>query len=136
MGNGKILSYTQHFRFVLHGVDWLHILLFIEEAGYADPVTFIVNSKLYTNLFEQQAIPTLQQGACVDRIIFMQIDVLPHIVNLVMQLLKCHFGNERILCHHFPTACQDYRSSIFVTFRCEVILKYCVQGSNYKFSWL
>ncbi|GBN11659.1 hypothetical protein AVEN_102859-1 [Araneus ventricosus] len=35
----------------------------------------------------------------------MQDGAPPHIATPVKQLLNLHFGNDRIICNHFPTAC-------------------------------
>ncbi|GBN71924.1 hypothetical protein AVEN_250459-1 [Araneus ventricosus] len=41
---------------------------------------------------------------CVDSTIFMQDGAPPHIATAVKQLLNLHFGNDRIISRHFPTA--------------------------------
>lgn len=47
---------------------------------------------------------SFQQRACRDRIIFMQ-DVVPsHIAKTVMQILKGHFGKDRLTIRHCPKA--------------------------------
>ena len=51
--------------------------LFFKEVGPAGPVTCMVNDK--RTLFRNQVIPTLQQLACLDRIIFMRNGVPLHI---------------------------------------------------------
>jgi len=46
----------------------------------------------------------------------MQDGALPQIAEPVMQLLKRHFGNDRIISHHFPRAgLQDHQTTILVT---------------------
>ena len=75
---------------------------FFEEGGPAGPVTCTVNGQRYACLLRNQVIPTLQQHACVDRIIFMQDGAPPHIAKPVKQLLKTHFGDDRIISRHFP----------------------------------
>lgn len=77
---------------------------FFEEVAPAGPVTCTVNGKRYACLLRNQVIPTLQQHACVDKIIFMQDGAPPHIAKPVKQVLKTHFGDDRIISRHFPRA--------------------------------
>ncbi|GBM62922.1 hypothetical protein AVEN_22330-1 [Araneus ventricosus] len=68
------------------------------------PVTCTVNGTRYESLLRNQLIPALQQRGCVDSTIFMQVGAPPHIATPVKQLLNLHFGNDRIISRHFPTA--------------------------------
>ncbi|GBM06734.1 hypothetical protein AVEN_62983-1 [Araneus ventricosus] len=56
------------------------------------------------SLLRNQLFPALQQRGCVDSKIFMQDSAPPHIATPVKQLLNLHFGNDRIISRHFPTA--------------------------------
>ncbi|GBM44714.1 hypothetical protein AVEN_103182-1 [Araneus ventricosus] len=77
---------------------------FFEEIGPSGPVTCTVNGTRYEPLLRNQLIPALQQHVCVDSTIFMQDGALPHVATPVKQLLNLHFGNDRIISRHFPTA--------------------------------
>ncbi|GBM14267.1 hypothetical protein AVEN_167344-1 [Araneus ventricosus] len=77
---------------------------FYEEIGPLGPVTCIVNGTRYESLLHNQLVPALQQRGCVDSTTFMQDGALPHIATPVKQLLNLHFGNDRIISRHFPTA--------------------------------
>ncbi|GBL92034.1 hypothetical protein AVEN_102588-1 [Araneus ventricosus] len=55
----------------------------------------------YESLLRNQLIPALQQRGCA---IFMQDGAPPHTATPVKQLLNMHFGNDRIINRHFPTA--------------------------------
>ena len=67
-------------------------------------VTCIINVKSYDSFLLNQVIQTLQQRACLYRIIFMQDDTLLYAAKPVMQMLKRHFGKNRINGCHRPTA--------------------------------
>ncbi|KFM74594.1 hypothetical protein X975_20604, partial [Stegodyphus mimosarum] len=77
---------------------------FFEEITSAGPITCTVTGKRYEALLRNHVLPTLQQRQCVDRTIFMQDGAPPHIATLVKQLLISHFGDDRIISRHFPTA--------------------------------
>ncbi|GBM93967.1 hypothetical protein AVEN_106933-1 [Araneus ventricosus] len=77
---------------------------FFEEIDPSGPVTCTVNGTHYESLLRNQLIPALQQRGCVDSTIFMQDGAPPHIATSVKQLLNMHFGNDRIIGRHFPTA--------------------------------
>ncbi|GBL88979.1 hypothetical protein AVEN_255144-1 [Araneus ventricosus] len=79
-------------------------LFFFEEIGPSGPVTCTVDGKRYESLLRNQLIPALQQRGCVDSTIFMQDGAPPHIATPVKQLLNLHFGNDRTISCHFPTA--------------------------------
>ncbi|GBN87143.1 hypothetical protein AVEN_173265-1 [Araneus ventricosus] len=79
-------------------------IFFFEEIGPSDPVTCTVNGTRYESLLRNQLIPELQQRGCVDSTIFMQAGAPAHIATSVKQLLYLHFGNDRIMSRHFPTA--------------------------------
>ncbi|GBN40165.1 hypothetical protein AVEN_135522-1 [Araneus ventricosus] len=55
-------------------------------------------------LLRNQFIPALQQCGCVESTIFIQDGTPPHIAIPVKQLLNLHFGNDRTISRHFPTA--------------------------------
>ncbi|GBM47269.1 hypothetical protein AVEN_136857-1 [Araneus ventricosus] len=74
---------------------------FSEEIAPSSPVTCTVNGTRYESLLRNQLIPALQQRGCA---IFMQNGAPPHIETTVKQLLNLHFGNDRIISRHFPTA--------------------------------
>ncbi|GBN48480.1 hypothetical protein AVEN_210077-1 [Araneus ventricosus] len=77
---------------------------FFEEIGYSGAVTCTVNGTHYESLLRNQLIPALQQHGCVNSTIFMQDGAPLHIATPVKQLSNLHFGNDRIISHHFPTA--------------------------------
>ncbi|GBM38221.1 hypothetical protein AVEN_8282-1 [Araneus ventricosus] len=76
----------------------------IGEIGPSGPVTCTVNGTRCKSFLRNQLIPALQQRGCVDITIFMQDGTPPHIATPVKQLLNLHFGNDRIISRHFPTA--------------------------------
>ncbi|GBL99571.1 hypothetical protein AVEN_68835-1 [Araneus ventricosus] len=76
----------------------------LEEIGPSDTVPCTVNGTRYESLWRNQLIPALQQRECVDSTIFMQDGAPPNIATPVKQLLNLHFGNDRIISCHFPTA--------------------------------
>ncbi|GBO39884.1 hypothetical protein AVEN_501-1 [Araneus ventricosus] len=78
--------------------------LFFEEIDHSGPETCTVNGTRYESFLHNQLVPALQQRGCVDSKIFMQDGALPYIATPVKQLLNLHFGNDRIISHHFPTA--------------------------------
>ncbi|GBN00786.1 hypothetical protein AVEN_34296-1 [Araneus ventricosus] len=67
-------------------------------------VSCTVNVTRYESLLRNHLIPALQQRRCVDCIIFMQDGAPWRISTPVKQLLNLHFGNDRTISHHFPTA--------------------------------
>ncbi|GBL81419.1 hypothetical protein AVEN_143703-1 [Araneus ventricosus] len=77
---------------------------FFEEIGPSGPVTCAVNGTRYETLLCNQLIPALQQRGCVDSSIFMQDGAPRHNATPVKHLLNLHFGNDRIISRHFPTA--------------------------------
>ncbi|GBM50112.1 hypothetical protein AVEN_242251-1 [Araneus ventricosus] len=77
---------------------------FFEEIGPSGPVTCTVNGTRYEPLLLNQLIPALQQRGCVNSTIFMKDGAPTHIATPVKQLLNLHFGNDRIISRHFPTA--------------------------------
>ncbi|GBL90474.1 hypothetical protein AVEN_179404-1 [Araneus ventricosus] len=77
---------------------------FFGEIGPSDPVTCTVNGTRYESLLRNQLIPAPQQRGCEDSTIFMQDGAPPHIATPLKQLLNLHFGNDRIISCHFPTA--------------------------------
>ncbi|GBM66069.1 hypothetical protein AVEN_207164-1 [Araneus ventricosus] len=77
---------------------------FFEETGLSCPVTCTVNGASYESLLRNQPIPVLQLCGCVDSTLFKQYGAPPHIATAVKQLLNLHFGYDRIITHHFPTA--------------------------------
>ncbi|GBN00627.1 hypothetical protein AVEN_199877-1 [Araneus ventricosus] len=77
---------------------------FFEEIDPSGPVTCTANGTRSDSLLRNQFIPALQQRGCVDITIFMQGGAPPHIATAVKQLLNLHFGNDRIISRHFPTA--------------------------------
>ncbi|GBM05026.1 hypothetical protein AVEN_60222-1 [Araneus ventricosus] len=83
---------------------FIAVPFFFEEIGPSGPVTHTVNGTSDESLFHNQLIPTLQQHGCVDSTIFMQDGTPPHNATPVKQLLNLHFGNDRIISRHFPTA--------------------------------
>ncbi|GBM75493.1 hypothetical protein AVEN_183809-1 [Araneus ventricosus] len=78
--------------------------VFLEEIGPSDPVTCTVNGTRYESLLRNHLVPAMQQRRCVDSTIFMQDGAPPHIATPVKQLLNLHFGIDRIISRHFPTA--------------------------------
>ncbi|GFV60007.1 uncharacterized protein TNCV_1401151 [Trichonephila clavipes] len=76
---------------------------FFEETGAFDFITVTVTGQRYEGLLHNPVSLDLQQCGCVDGIPFMQDGALPHIANPVKQLLKGHFGNARVISHHFLT---------------------------------
>ncbi|GBL95165.1 hypothetical protein AVEN_110553-1 [Araneus ventricosus] len=79
-------------------------LFFFEEIGLSVSVTCTVNGTRYESLLRNQLIPALQQHRCVDSTIFMQDGAPLHITTPLKQLLNLHFGNDRIIRHHFQIA--------------------------------
>ncbi|GBM27181.1 hypothetical protein AVEN_9851-1 [Araneus ventricosus] len=77
---------------------------FFEEIGPSSPITCAVNGTSYESHLRNQLIPALQQRGCVDSTILMQDGDPPQIATPVKQLLNLHFGNDRIISSHFPTA--------------------------------
>ncbi|GBM56427.1 hypothetical protein AVEN_56112-1 [Araneus ventricosus] len=77
---------------------------FVEEIYPSGPVACTVSGTRYKSLLRNQLIPALQQRGCVDSTILMQDGAPPHFVTPVKQLLNLHFGNDRIISRHFPTA--------------------------------
>ncbi|GBN03483.1 hypothetical protein AVEN_146126-1 [Araneus ventricosus] len=75
-----------------------------KEICPSDPVICTVNGTHCKSLLQNQLIPALQQRGCVDSTIFMQNGAPPHIATPVKQLLNMHFGIDRIIIRHFPTA--------------------------------
>ncbi|GIY45392.1 uncharacterized protein CEXT_561501 [Caerostris extrusa] len=104
MGNGKsIRNWTSTASFCKG-----HCVVLVDGIVYSRTIVFrgcrscgscylYVNGKRYESLLRNQAIPTLNQCACGNRIIFMQDGALPHIAKTVMQLIKRPFGNDRII---------------------------------------
>ncbi|GBM30839.1 hypothetical protein AVEN_18696-1 [Araneus ventricosus] len=80
--------------------------VFLEEIGPSDPVTCTVNGTRYESLLRNQLIPALQQRGCVGSTIFMQGGAPPHIATPVKKLFNPHFGIDRNISRHFPTAWQ------------------------------
>ena len=91
--------------------------------GLAGTITCTVNGKCYDSLWNNQAIPTFLQRACMDRIIFMQGGAPPHISKPVIQMLKRHFRNDWIVSRLQQRGLQDHRTSILVTSGCKGYLK-------------
>ncbi|GBM06912.1 hypothetical protein AVEN_147850-1 [Araneus ventricosus] len=77
---------------------------FFEKIGPSGPVICTINGTRYESLLRNQLFPGLQQHGCVDSTIFMQDGTPKHIATPVKQLLNLHFGNDRIISRHFPTA--------------------------------
>ena len=78
--------------------------LFFKEMSPVGPVTYNLNAKPYERILRNQIIPTFQRHPCLDRIILQQNGTPPHFAKPVMQLIKRHFGNDRIISHHIPNA--------------------------------
>ncbi|GFV81154.1 transposable element tc3 transposase [Trichonephila clavipes] len=68
----------------------------------ADPVTCNLTAKQNEELLRYHVLPTLQQCQYVDHTIFMQGGTPPYIDTLVKPQLNTHFGDDRIISHHFP----------------------------------
>ncbi|GBN28558.1 hypothetical protein AVEN_181596-1 [Araneus ventricosus] len=105
-GQERIRSKCNHCLFILKRSLWCGFTAafivgpsFVEEIGPSGPVT--VQSMEHVR---NQLIRALQQRGCVDSTIFMQDGSPPHIATPVKQLLNLHFGNDRIISRHFPTA--------------------------------
>ncbi|GBN61464.1 hypothetical protein AVEN_199811-1 [Araneus ventricosus] len=77
---------------------------FFEKIGPSGPVTCTVNGTRYESLLQNQLIPTLQQRGYVESTICMQDGAPPNIATPVSQVLNMHFGNDRIISHHYPKA--------------------------------
>ena len=73
-----------------------------QEMDPEGPVTCTINCKCYDSILRYQIIPTFQQGAYRDRIIFMKDCTPPQIEKPVMHLLKKHFENDEIISCRFP----------------------------------
>ena len=88
--NVPVPFHSANITVCLFMVSFISGPLFFEEMGSAGAVYFAVNGKFYESLLLNQAIPMLQQRAHQDRIIFLQISVLPHIVrcNCLGSILK------------------------------------------------
>ncbi|GBM36093.1 hypothetical protein AVEN_179092-1 [Araneus ventricosus] len=77
----------------------------LQEASSSDLGTCSARGNSRTlDMSVSMLIPALQQRGCVDSTIFIQDGAPPHIATPVKQLLNLHFGNDRIISHHFPTA--------------------------------
>ncbi|GBM91339.1 hypothetical protein AVEN_21171-1 [Araneus ventricosus] len=107
--------------------------LFFEEIGPSDTVTCTVNGTRYESLLGNQLIPALQQRECVDSTIFMQDGAPLHIATPVKQLLNLHFGNGRIISHHFRTAWPP-RSEPLRLLAVRLPKRCCVRGSDCELS--
>ncbi|GBN45640.1 hypothetical protein AVEN_99127-1 [Araneus ventricosus] len=83
---------------------WPFLFRFFEEIGPSGPVTCTVNGTRYESFLRNQLIPALKQRGCRDSTFYMQDVALPHIATPVKQLLNLHFGSEKIVSRHFPTA--------------------------------
>lgn len=102
-------------------IIWPFLFEHISPVG---PVTCIVNGESYETVLRHLIILALQQCVCVGSLIFMQDDTPPHIENPVNQLLNIHFGNDRIMSRHFPTAWrQDHLILILGISGCGVFCK-------------
>ncbi|GBM77345.1 hypothetical protein AVEN_2177-1 [Araneus ventricosus] len=77
---------------------------FFEEIRPLGSVTCTVNGTCYVSLLRNHLIPALQQRGCADSTIFIQDGRPSHIATPVKQLFNIHFGNDRIISRHFPTA--------------------------------
>ncbi|GBM82775.1 hypothetical protein AVEN_221068-1, partial [Araneus ventricosus] len=77
---------------------------FFEELGPSGPVTCPVNGTRYESLLRNQLIPALERSGCVDSTIFKQDGDSSAHTRPVNELLNLHFGNDRIISRHFPTA--------------------------------
>ena len=76
--------------------------IFFKETGALSPVAVTVTGERYACILCNHVIPALQERGYMDRIFLMHNSIPPHIANLVKQLLKRHFGNAKIISHHFP----------------------------------
>ncbi|GBO09608.1 hypothetical protein AVEN_138185-1 [Araneus ventricosus] len=66
--------------------------------------TLAIETVVWCGVKVLKLIPALEKSGCVDSTIFMQ-DVIPlHIATTAKKLLNLHFGNGRIISHHFQTA--------------------------------
>ena len=86
----------------VYGITCL-MIIFFEETCALGPLTVTAIGQSYECLLRNHVILALQQCECVDRIIFMHDDALPHIANPVKLLLKRHFRNSRIISRHLPS---------------------------------
>ena len=142
MGNGKYFctcNSTTPFRkesCVVH-VDRIvyYKAIVFEEMSPPVPFTCTINSKRYDSLFCNQVIPTAQQRACLDRIIFVKDIGPPYIAMSVMLLLKAFSEVIELSVATFQQPyIQDHSISILMNSVYRVILKCSVQWLNYKFS--
>ncbi|GBM29925.1 hypothetical protein AVEN_111232-1 [Araneus ventricosus] len=84
---------------------WIVGPLFSRRLVIESCKTGTVNGTRYEFIFlRNQLIAELQQRGCVDSKIFMQNGTLQHIAIPVKQLFNLHFGNDKIISRHFPTA--------------------------------
>ncbi|GFT26553.1 uncharacterized protein TNCV_3603971 [Trichonephila clavipes] len=74
---------------------------FLEELGAGGSVTCSITGQRYASLLRNKIIPDLQARQCLSRIIFMQDGAPPHITRCVMDVLKHHFTEERLISRQF-----------------------------------
>ncbi|GBO10115.1 hypothetical protein AVEN_151250-1 [Araneus ventricosus] len=109
---------------------------FLEEIGPSGPVKCTVNRARYESLLRNQINRALQQRGREDSTIFMKDGATSHIATPVKRLLNLHFGNDRIISRHFPTAWPMRSPDLTTaeTFAVGLLKRCCLQGSDCKFS--
>ncbi|GFT56793.1 uncharacterized protein TNCV_1268851 [Trichonephila clavipes] len=77
---------------------------FFEEMWDSGFVTATVTSERYADMLQNRIIPSLADKHLLERTIFMQDGVPPHIARRVKDLLRRSFGDDRVLSRYFHHA--------------------------------
>ena len=107
--NQKIRVQTYKFRWNHQkgsDVDLLNYFflahIFFEELSDRSPITWSIIKQRYTLLLKNKIVPHLQTRECLSSTRFVQDRALPHTNRFVMNILKRHFTEERVISRHFP----------------------------------
>ena len=125
----SILTCTSTASFSVSNGCWLTVsfiagTLFFSAMGLVGPFTCTLMVNVMRVFCATRSFQHFNSVHRLYRIIFMQDGTPPHIAKPVMQVLKRHFGNERIInCHFQKSIIQDHQIAIPVTSSYGVILK-------------
>ena len=86
---------------VKHTILRFQMVHLLHTMGY---VTCTVTSQRSASLLKQFVIPARKARRCDKTTVFKQDDAPPHIGRCAKQLVRRHFGDERIISRQFPVA--------------------------------